>query len=99
MSNIKPNPVFIPTPGEPIPASKPDRYVTGFPVWDNHGTLADQRIAQALADLKRERLDYDRRKRAERRERLGRLCRTCKGKSVEWKIGRCPTCDNTGQRR
>lgn len=41
------------------------------------------------------------REREEARGALARhnlsVCRICKGRSPEWKVGRCPACENTGK--
>lgn len=88
---------------EALATTPPDRYVTSpdhrlWPVWDGGKTLGQLRRESERAELQHQRILADRAKRAERRERLGKLCGTCRGKSVEWKVGHCPACNNTGQR-
>ena len=36
-------------------------------------------------------------RRAARARAMQGICRTCKGKSPLWKVGRCPSCGNTGK--
>lgn len=99
MTNINPRPVFIPTPGTPTAAQPPTHTVGGFGVWLNHRTLAQVRAEEERVALQLQRRAQDKAARAERRERLGKLCGTCRGKSIAWKVGHCPGCDNSGQRR
>lgn len=80
MTNIHPYPVFHRTPGTPTAT-----HLTMEAMGRLH-----RNMAQVMYAEKRER------QRAAAQARMnGDQCPLCKGKSVNWKTGRC-TCDNTG---
>jgi hypothetical protein len=52
VSNINPNPRFVPTPGTPTAAAPPTHAVGGFGVWINHRSMEVVMLAE-LEDARR----------------------------------------------
>jgi len=52
---------------------------------------------EATAAARRARADVIRERRRAAILRTVGLCKICKGKSPQWKVGSCPNCNNTGK--